>query len=168
MKKFLLMFLTIFLFSTYCYGKTPKVAPLLSVGNFSSSTFQPARKGKVSPIKKGQKSPFSGIVYDIEANAWILTQLKNFEKRLKLTKEATLTECNLIKNAQLRDQQITFEASIKTQKASLDEQARRIKILTKLLQDEENKKNLEPLLWAGGGVISGIALTLVTVLLIVL
>jgi hypothetical protein len=116
--------------------------------------------GKITALKLGEPAPWDGILFSMEAAAWVSAQNKYLEKRIKLERENATEianeECNLkVKNLNtkfLTDQKI-YEANISSLKLKLNS-------LQKITAHNNNSsKFFDIALWIGGGFLIGILST---------
>ena len=115
-------------------------------------------QGKVSVLKKGQKAPFNGILFDKQAEATITAKSESVVKICNLEKDyqkkSLEADCNLSTktlSTQLSSEQAKHKALMKIK----DGQVSR---LTEALKDS-NKPDYHTW-WFSGGFVAGVALSL--------
>lgn len=120
-----------------------------------------ASKGRVAPMKKGDKAPFAGTLFDVDATAQMLVD-----------KENAKAQCEIEKNEALDKQQALHDLETANLRAAKEAAERREKELVALKTDQVNflstqlehatakpKRNWGPL-WFAGGVLGGILITI--------
>lgn len=116
----------------------------------------------VSPMKQGQKAPFTGLLLSPAAVAKLIVELQHEQEARDIeSKKARDTQKALDQltiddlNSKVKYVETTRDAAIK----SRDEQ---IKIISKKLEEAE-KNRTNPTLWVGLGAAGGVLLSVVTV-----
>ena len=112
---------------------------------------------KVADIKQGQKAPYSGILYNYEANAVLLT-----------VKEKGQLECSLQLKHRLAKEKAKCDMLNSIVKASLETTEKKCDAILKIKNDEIehlqkvtlDRPNTYSHWWFAGGVVSGVALSL--------
>ena len=142
MKKFIALLLLItFLFPTFSYAADPPV---------------------ITPLKKGQISPYAGVLFSPEASAYVITELSSFPDRLKIEAEAVAKTSEANKNFKINE----IAAQCKTDKeilnASLDTQTKKVLLLEDDIKKLEENTTNKPLIF-GVGFLGGAVFTLGTV-----
>lgn len=119
----------------------------------------------VSPIKKGQIAPFTGVLLSPEAVAKVIVDYNN-------AKEQTEIEVQKARETQKAEDRLLIDnlsADLQREKAVGDAQLKsrneQIKIYTDALEKAEKDKP-NPTLWAGIGVVAGVAISLLTVFVV--
>lgn len=119
----------------------------------------------VSPMRKGQTAPFTGVLLSPEAVAKVIVDYNN-------AKEQTEIEAQKAREVQKAQDQLLIDnlmADLQREKAIADAQVKsrdgQVKILTDALEKAEKDKP-NPTLWAGIGVAVGVAVTLLTVFVV--
>ncbi len=82
----------------------------------------PSNAGRIQRIKKGDRAPFDGVIYDTEAHALLVARTKAFQARLKLELDFLAKRLTLKCQEQTRALQIDLQAAQK--KLQLETQAR--------------------------------------------
>ena len=115
-------------------------------------------QGKVSVLKKGQKAPFNGILFDKQAEATITAK-----------SESVVKICNLEKDYQKKSLEADCNLSTKTLSTQLSSEEAKHKALMKIKDGqvtrltEALKKANKPdyhTWWFSGGFVAGVALSL--------
>tara|TARA_R110000765_G_scaffold237386_1_gene340068 strand:+ start:270 stop:710 length:441 start_codon:yes stop_codon:yes gene_type:complete len=115
-------------------------------------------QGKVSVLKKGQKAPFDGILFDKQAEATVTAK-----------RESAVKICTLEKDYQKRNLEADCKLSTKTLSAQLNSEQAKHKSLMKIKDDQvlrlvdALKKANKPdyhAWWFSGGFVAGVALSL--------
>jgi hypothetical protein len=119
----------------------------------------------VSPMRKGQVAPFTGVLLSPEAVAKIIVDYNN-------AKEQTEIEAKKARETQKAQDQLIIDnlkADIDREKAIAEAQVKsrdgQLKILSDALEKAEKDKP-NPTLWAGIGVVAGAAITIITVFVV--
>lgn len=116
----------------------------------------------VSPMKKGQTAPFTGVLLSPRAVATVTVNLQSIEEKIKIEVNRATELAKVKCDADVNAEKIKAEADTKVFQAQLEARNAELKILTDRLEKEEKAKpNL--LLWTGGGVLGGVLLTVLVV-----
>jgi hypothetical protein len=119
----------------------------------------------ISPMKKGQVAPFTGILLSPKAAATVIAELNNFEARVKVEVDHAVAVNQAQCDFKLSEQKTTADADKKVLNAQLEERNKRIDILNGIIKkQEEDRPNV--MLWTGLGVAGGVIITLGTVLVV--
>jgi len=118
---------------------------------------EPPEEGpKVHSIKKNEKAPFAGVLFNSVAAAEVLAEKSYFEK-----------ECELKINFQVNKEKARLQALIDSQKVSYESLENRYGAIIKIKDQEIERLSSIALntndystLWATGGILAGIGLTL--------
>ena len=116
----------------------------------------------ISPMKKGQKAPFTGILLSPAAVAKLVVDLQNQQNEANIQiKKAVDTQKaqDQLKIDDLTGQVVYLKTTTDTQLKNRNDE---INTLTKRLQESEQSKPNLPI-WIGGGAVAGIVLTVVLV-----
>lgn len=120
----------------------------------------------VSPMKKGQPAPFTGVLLSPKAVASVIAELHSVQDRVKLE----VDHANAVAAAQcdfkVSETTTRLEADKKVIQAQADEQAKRIAALNDALKKEEDSRPNTPLwvgLGIGGGFVAGVAVSVLAV-----
>jgi hypothetical protein len=120
----------------------------------------------ISPLKKGQISPYTGTLFSPRAAASVITQIDSQSRQIIIEIEHTRKEEKAKCAFQLSEVTTLNDADKKISFAKLEEQNKRIIILTEQLKKEE-KNHSNSSLWLGigigGGFVAGVGVTVLTV-----
>lgn len=118
-------------------------------------------KGTISPLREGQKAPYSGIIFDTRASADVMTRLTSIPSRIKVEVETCRKEETAKCDARISDTKDRCTAEKKILQAALDDKSNTIKVLEEKLKitDEPPSRTL----WATVGAVGGITLSVLTV-----
>jgi hypothetical protein len=123
---------------------------------------EPDLGAAISPIKKGYPAPFTGVLLSPKAIATIIAELNSINGRIKIETDRVRGECLANCDFKVNEVKIKAEADAKIGAAHLkfatDEN---LVLQARLKKVEESRPNL--MLWTGGGVVGGVALTILTV-----
>lgn len=120
----------------------------------------------ISPLKKGQVAPFSGVLLSPRATATIIAQINSVTDRIKLEVDHARAEAAAHCEYEVSELKTHAEADTKVLQAQLDERDKRLTILNEQLKQEESNRTNTPLwvgLGTGAGVVVGIATTVLAV-----
>ena len=116
----------------------------------------------ISPMKKGQTAPFTGVLLSPKATATIVAQLNLMQEQIKIEVDHARGEerakCDF-NTAELRTRLETDKVILQAQ---IDEHNKRIDILTDQLKKEESSRPSAGT-WFGIGGLAGVGLTILTV-----
>lgn len=120
----------------------------------------------ISPLKKGQIAPFTGILLSPKATATIIAQLNALQEQIKIEIDHARAEEKAKCDFRVAEVRTTAEADRKVLQSQVDARNKEINILNGVIkQHEENKPNTQ--LWmglsAGLGFVAGAGLTVLTV-----
>jgi len=115
----------------------------------------------LSPMKKGQKAPFTGVLLSPSAVANVIVELKSIDERIQIEVAAAMQKQTAICEKSTSDLKTKQEADRKILQADLADKARVI-----LAKEQEIKKlrdeQTNPWAWLGAGAAGGITLTVLT------
>ena len=119
----------------------------------------------ISPMKKGDKAVFTGLLLSPKAVATVIAQNNSIKSQITIETNKVLGDERAACNFKLSEQKISYETENKIMLSHLQTQQRDIEILSTRLKDEQNsaKNNY---LWTGLGVLGGVVLTLSTVFVV--
>lgn len=120
----------------------------------------------ISPVKKGQIAPFTGILLSPKATATIIANLNALQEQIKIDVDHMRAEEQVKCDFKVSETTIHLEADKKILQAQVDEQNKRITIVTDQLKKEEVGRPNTPLwvgLGTGVGLIIGVGLSALTV-----
>lgn len=160
-REFVSAVLAVSLFASTAYADPISIpdAPPLTPGEVSVGL-------AISPIKKGQVAPFTGVLLSPEATASIIVQLNSIDDQLRIeldrARAADRAQCDF----ELNEQKSTSDADKRILQAQLDERSQQIANLSKIVDDVQGQNSNLPL-WvgisAGAGFLLGVAVSVVTV-----
>lgn len=132
--------------------------------NIPPVTLAPGEKdpGKaLSPMKKGQKAPFTGVLLSPAAVADIIVELDSIEERIQIeVMNATkLNQAECEKKVETLETNSQFDK--KMLQATIENKDKNIASLTLELQ-KSKKEQTNPFLWTGIGLGAGILMTVLT------
>lgn len=116
----------------------------------------------LSPMSKGQKAPFTGVLLSPRAVATIISELNSTNEKLKIETDKIKNEQEALCKKTALDLKIKFETEKKLVVLDAEEKDRTINILQGRLS-EEQKSRPNPAVWTAIGTAGGVALTLLTV-----
>lgn len=122
---------------------------------------EPDPGNTISPMKKGQIAPFTGVLLSPMAVATVITELGSIDEKIKIETDKAVGKCVAESDFNFKEAQSKYLADKKVLQASVDEKLKRIQVL----QDEIKKKEAEqtnPYLWTGIGFAGGVAVTVLT------
>lgn len=116
----------------------------------------------ITPLNKGQVSPYAGVLFSPEASAYIITELESFPERIKIEVDAATATAESNKNFKINEITIQCKTDKELLQASLDAQKKNILLYEADIKKlEENTVN-KPLIF-GVGFLGGFLFTLGTV-----
>lgn len=116
----------------------------------------------ISPMKKNDKAPFTGVLLSPRAVATIITQINNVDEQIGIEVEKARSEEKAQCEFKTSELKTTFEADKKILVAYVDAGQRDIVSLREqLAKSETSQANLA--FWVGMGFVGGVLITLVTV-----
>jgi sensor c-di-GMP phosphodiesterase-like protein len=119
--------------------------------------------GKISPMNEGDRAPFSGVLFSIEAAVFVLAQPQHNAEMIQIE----VLNAQQIERAQCKKQVADKDTQLKADKtisqAEIDEATKRIAILTEKIKEDESKNTPNVWLWASGGVVVGTLATFATI-----
>jgi hypothetical protein len=115
----------------------------------------------ISPMKKGQKAPFTGVLLSPEAVATVITEIKSLDDKIKLEVQRVTSLQQEQCRKEKTDLQIRSDADKKILQSDIDDKLRTINLLEEnLKKEQEDRPN--KVVWAGLGAAGGIAVTILT------
>lgn len=127
---------------------------------------EPERKlgAVISPMARGNKAPFTGVLLSPQAVAEIIAEFSAFEELLKIELEKLNEQNEAELERKLKNLNIEHEADKKILLVQLETRDKEVLNLGKQLQEEiDNRPNV--FLWTSLGVLGGIGVTLLTTFL---
>ena len=119
----------------------------------------------ITPVTKGQPSPFSGVLLTPEAVAKVIADAQDCPKRTKVEVDHAVAVQKANDDKALADAQADATRDKAVVQADADAKAAQIKTLTDALQKSESARG-NTWLYVGGGVIAGALLAVGTVVLV--
>lgn len=116
----------------------------------------------ISPLRKGDKAPFTGVELSPRAAATIMTDLSTFVERLQIETDKVRQEDAAQRDYQLQQQRNAADADKKIMKAQLEARQKELDVANDQLQKLKSSST-SPVLWTCLGVGGGIGFTLLTV-----
>lgn len=120
----------------------------------------------ISPMKKGQVAPFTGILLSPRATAVLITQINTMQDQIKVEVDHARAEEQARCDFRVNETTTKLETDKKILQAQLTDASKRVNILTAQLKTEEDNRPNMPL-WAGLsaalGVVVGVGLSALTV-----
>jgi hypothetical protein len=116
----------------------------------------------VSPMKKLQKAPFSGVLLSPKLLAIVLAKLKSIDDRTKLAASEATEKANEVCRSEKSLSQIQNDTQVKILNARIADNERIMTMYEKSLE-EERQSQTDPGVWIGLGAIGGAAVTVLTV-----
>jgi len=118
----------------------------------------------ISPMRKGQRAPFTGVLLSPEASANIIVEFETFRERIQLDVNKAIMQEQADCKKKTLDLEASSTADKKILQANIDEKGRTISNLNlevKKLKDEKAAV-WAPTTWIGFGAAGGILLTVLT------
>ena len=116
---------------------------------------------KISPMRKGDSAPFTGVLFSPRATATLIAELEAFNERIKIEVGKAMSDQIAKNQFNLNESESKFTTFKLIQQADIDTKTLRIKQLSKDLSDAQNAAANAPsrFLWAGLGAVVGVATT---------
>jgi len=142
MKKFISLFLLItFLLPTLSYAADPPV---------------------ITPLKKGQISPYAGVLFSQEASAYVIAELSSVPDRLKIEAESSTRTAEANANFKINEIMAQCKTDKEILNASLEAQTKKVSLFQDDIKKLEENTTNKPLVF-GVGFLGGVVFTLGTV-----
>lgn len=123
---------------------------------------EPSVGKAISPLKMGQKAPFTGLLLSPEAIADMIAELNSIPEQIEIEKKKTLETCEAQCTFKLEWSKIESNTDNKILNARVEAEERQNKILVERVKElEDDKSNL--LLWTAGGAVVGVLTTILIV-----
>jgi hypothetical protein len=118
----------------------------------------------ISPMKKGQRAPFTGVLLSPEASANVIVEFETFQERMRLEVDKAIKQEQADCQKKVSDLDAKSVADKKILKANVDEKGRTITNLNAEIKKLKDEKATEwaPTTWMGIGTAGGILLTVLT------
>lgn len=149
------------------YAQDPRPAGTITLPDAPKpAPGEPDVGAAISPMKKGQVAPFTGILLSPKATATIIAQLNTLQEQIKIEVNHVRAEEKARCDFRVAEIKTTTDADRKVLQAQLDARNKEINVLNGVIkQHEENKPNTP--LWVGLGTglgfVVGAGLTVLTV-----
>lgn len=120
----------------------------------------------ISPMKKGQIAPFTGVLLSPKATATIIAQLNTLQDQIKIEVDHARAEEKAKCDFRVNETTNRLETDKKILQAQVDEKGKQVVILNDALKQAEANRPNTPLwvgLGTGAGLVVGIGLTVLTV-----
>jgi hypothetical protein len=119
--------------------------------------------GKISPMNEGDRAPFPGVLFSIEAASFVLAQPQHNAEMIQIEVLNTQQVERAVCKKQVADKDAQLKADKTITQAEIDEMNKRIVILTEKIKEDESKNTPNVWLWATGGVVGGVVATIATI-----
>ena len=130
------------------------------------SKFEPDVGEAVSPMKKGQTAPFTGLLFSPAATATIIADIESKRDEIRIEVQKAVSELNVKHNHEMTIARIRNESDSKIDKLRIETQQRDIdRLAADLKKQKEEAAN--PFVWAAIGVGAGVLLSTLTAAVIV-
>lgn len=134
---------------------------LIFVMTFSSISYADGNP-VITPLRKGQFAPYSGVLFSPEASAKVITELESFPERTKIEVEAAVKTAEAKKDFKISEVQSQCKTDKDVLQASIDSKNDEEIILQNRIKELEDNVPNKPLIF-GAGFVGGILFTLATV-----
>lgn len=128
----------------------------------TAPTTEPDVGNAISPMKKDDRAPFTGVLLSPRAIATILSQFRNQKDQTKIEVDHAVSVERAQQEYKISEMKTSSETEKKILEAQLAARKKEISVLDERLKKEESSRANVPL-WTGIGVGGGIALTVLTV-----
>jgi hypothetical protein len=115
--------------------------------------------GTVTPMKKGDKAPFAGTLFDVHAAAKILTDIEHAKEQCMISQEEMLARQNAKHDLEVANEIAAREAAEQRLKEISALKDNQIEFLSTQLEATAPKRNLAGL-WVSLGVLGGVLVTI--------
>lgn len=115
----------------------------------------------VSPLRKGQAAPFSGVLFSQKAAATVITDIRLFDEKVKIEVDKAVKTTEARKQFELDEIKSQCKSDKAVLSADAEEKKKKIEFLGSELKkssDSMPNKNL----WFTAGVVGGIVFTVAT------
>lgn len=113
----------------------------------------------ISPMKKGDKAPFSGVLLSPKALAKVTVDLQHIGDQVSLEVDKSTKTCEANCKFKIETVKIELETDKKILVAKLDAEKKENKILTQRITKLEKEKP-NTMLWGAGGFLAGVVATI--------
>jgi len=118
----------------------------------------------ISPMRKGQRAPFTGVLLSPEASANIIIEFETFQERIRLDVNKAIKQEQADCQKTMSDLAAKAAADKKILQANIDQKGRTISDLNVEVKKLKEEKATEwsPTAWIGIGAAGGILVTVLT------
>ena len=156
-------FLSFVLCFTLVFGTVSQAwAQETKLPNIHPGPGEPDVGAAISPMKKGDRAPFTGVLLSPKAVATIVAQLDSLQEQIKIEVDRVTAENKARCDFNLAEQQTTCIADKKVLQAQLDARQKDIAVLDDQLKKEQASRANVPL-WTGLGFAGGVVVSVLTV-----
>lgn len=129
----------------------------------------PEPPGYISPIKSGAVAPYSGVLFSIDAAAWIIAYKESIDKRILIEVNNNVKKLTAKYKKEINDLAIRAKADkaiINAQLSSKDKIIETYRLQIKDFEKNNNSLTSNPIFWSGLGATGGVIITLCLVFII--
>jgi hypothetical protein len=144
------------------YGDSPFPKEKISFPPINSPDSEAHIGAAISPLSKGLRAPFTGLLLSPEAIATIITELSSYQSLLEIELAKAKAEYEASLSFSLNKLKIEHETDKEILLSQIKSSDKRIVELGILLQKEIDRRP-NVFLWTSLGVLGGVGLTLLTV-----
>lgn len=158
--------------SVACFLAFQLLVPSIALADDAIPSAPPLQPGEqsvgaaISPMKKGQVAPFTGVLFSPEAVATVVAQIHAFDEQVKAEVEHARAQERATCDFRLSEAASKYKADLDIADAKLIERNQRIAVLVEQLREAEDARGNMPL-WVGlgslGGFLVGAGLSALTV-----
>lgn len=150
-KKIIPLTLVVSLFCNSAWAQTPPRIP----------SPEPDEKAQIAPVFKGDRSPFTGVVFSTRATATVIAEIDSFHERIAAEVRKAQRDAEAQKKFEISELEAktTREKSIiRSELEAEQKHSKKLKDDVKRLEDEVSNAPSR-LLWTGLGVAGGVLVT---------
>lgn len=163
------------LFSSTSYSQEYSLSPEdeefeVSTGSSASLVFpavpeipknEPDVGEAISPMKRGQTAPFTGLLLSPAAIATVMSDIETKDELIRLEVNRAVSKLKLVHEHEMTILRIRNESDSKIDKLRIEEQRKELDALdAQLKRERENRP--DPFIWASIGLGAGVILTTLT------
>ena len=112
----------------------------------------------LSPMRKGQKAPFTGVLMSPAATANIIVELQTIDEKIRIEVNAAVQKQLVECDKKFDDNNSRFNADKKILQSKVDQKDRELLVFNNQLKKEKDSAT-NPYIWAGIGALGGIVTT---------
>lgn len=146
MKNFICSFVITSLLTSQAFAQLPNVPPL--------QLDEPSVGAAISPLKRDQKAPFTGLLYSPEAVAQMTVKLNDAQERTNIELDRLRGTLNADYEKKIADIMSDRKAEISIAGIKLDASLKENNVLVRRIQALENDRS-NITLWVMGGIVVG-------------